>query len=229
MLEKEKNKAILRKYKIKEGMLNIFFSKKTKNLKLYKEFLDNNLKTLKKINTTFTRSCIELKLNKKTVYPAFEWQKEIVSLNNIFAMMLGIIDARYDHYKRDFEFQKTFNDVEEMRDITLKQKKLSEYRSEIIQDYQTLFKREDMQIIKETIMYNPSYKNFDNLFKDMQENSYSLAIQGQLISAYMFGYNNSLFIRPEDIIPYYNKIIGEYKLDVSKNNYNCQKVNNYKK
>jgi len=139
--------------------------------------------------------------------------------------MLGIIDARIDNCQRDLEFQKHFNHAEKIQSIELKQLELCECRMKVVQDFETLFKRDDMEIIKETIKCNPSYQNFNNLFEDMKKNSYNMVIQGQLISAYMFGYNNSLYIYPQDIMPYYNQIISEYKIDKTKNNYNYQKVN----
>ena len=225
MLEKEKNKFILGKYKLKEGMLNLLSSKKTTALKLYKNFLDDNLKNLKRIDATSTRSSIEFKLNKNTSYPAFNWQEELVSLNNIFAMMLGIIDARNDQHERSLEFQRSFNETEEIHNIESKQKELNEIRIGILKDYESVFVRKDMEVIKETMKCNPSYLNFNNLFKDMNKNSYSLVIQGQLISSYMLGYNNSLYIHPQDIISYYDQIISNYKLDKTKNDYNKQKVN----
>ena len=40
----------------------------------------------------------------------------------------------------------------------------------------------------------------------------------------MVGYNNSLYIKPQDIIPYYNRIISEYKLHKVKNSCDYQKV-----
>lgn len=224
MFENEKNKLILGKYKFKEDFLNLIYFKNTKPLKLYRQFLNNNLNILKRIDTTSTRAKINLKLGEKALIPAFNWQEKIVSINNIFAMMLGIIDARNDQYERDLEYQRFFNEKEEIQDIETNQKSLSESRSKILKDYASVFERDDMEIIKETMMCNPSYKNFDNLFKHMKKNSYSLVIQGQLISAYMLGYNNSLYISLEDIMPYYDQTISEYRLNKSKNNYNYQKV-----
>lgn len=224
MLEKEKNKLILSKYKLKEGILNVFSAKSPKHLKLYKDFLDENLKTLKRINTTDTRKNIEMKLYNQSSIPAFDWQLKLVSLNNIFAMMLGIIDARNDYYKRCKDFYQTFDDIKEIQNIEVEENKLIEYRNKITNDYQLFLERDDMTVIKETIVYNPSYEKFDILFKDMKKNSYNLVIQGQLISAYMFGYNKSLCIFPQDIIPYYNKIISAYKLDKAKNNFDYQKM-----
>ena len=58
----------------------------------------------------------------------------------------------------------------------------------------------------------------------MQKNHYQLSIQGQFISAYMFGYNNSLSILPDEIAPYYDKILSEYNLNKAKQNYNYKKV-----
>lgn len=225
MFEKVKNKLILNKLKVKEGTLNILSFKGPRELKLYKQFLTKNLKTLKKIDLTSTRAAIQLKLNKKASYPAFDWQKKLVSLNNIFFMMIGIIDARNDQYERDLAFQRKFNEIKEIQDIELKQKNLIDYRLKVSQDYQNFCKRDDMKVIKETMKCNPSYKNFNNLFEDMKENSYSLVIQGQLISAYMFGYNNSLYIQPQDIMPYYEQIISDYSLDKAKNNCDYQKIN----
>lgn len=186
MLEKPRNKLILGRYKLKEGILNLFVSEKRENLKIYKDFLNKNLKILKRINTTSTRVNIEINLNKKTSFPAFDWQEEIVSLNNIFAMMLGIIDARKASYEKELGVYETFNEINEIRKIDLEQKKLSESRVKIIQDYESICEEKDMQIIKQAIKCVPSYKNFDKLFEDMKENSYNLVIQGQLISAYMF-------------------------------------------
>lgn len=226
MLEKQINKLILGKYKLKEGTLKLFNLKKTNTLKLYKDFFDSNLKTLKRIDATSTRAAIEMEINKKSKMPAFDWQSKIVSLNNIFAMMLGIIDARNDQCERDLEFQKAFNDIKEIHDIELKQLELRDYRNKVIQDFEILFKRDDMNFIKQTIKCNPSYQNFDNLFENMKKNHYNLSIQGQLISAYMFGYNNSLYIQPQDIMPYYNQIISEYNLDKEKNSCNYKKVKN---
>lgn len=221
----EKSKLVLKKCKLKEGLLKIIFSKKNRKLKLYKDFLNGNLNNLKRINATSTRAVMEIKLKKETSIPAFDWQEKIVSLNNIFVMMLGIIDARNDDYKRILEFKRRFNNKEDIEHIELKQKKISEYRVKILKDYNCICEKNDIEVIKETMMCNPSYKNFDNLFRDMQTNSYNLVIQGQLISAYMFGYNNSLYIYLNDIISYYNQIINEYKLDEAKNSCNYQKVN----
>ena len=94
----------------------------------------------------------------------------------------------------------------------------------LLKEYKQLFKREDMEVIKDTINCRPLYKNFENIFKDIQENNYSLSIQGQFISAYMFGYNNSLYINPDEIIPYYDKIMSEYKFFKEKNNYKIKKI-----
>lgn len=224
MLKNSKNKIIVSNLKFKEGILNLFSSKEKSTLKLYKDFLNCNLKKLKRVDLTFTRSFVELELMKKTTIPAFDWQVQIVSLNNIFAMMLGIIDSRYDNNNRDLKFQKNFNNTEEINCIETKQNKLCELRNKIIKEYKQLFKREDMEVIKDTINCRPSYKNFENIFKDIQENNYSLSIQGQFISAYMFGYNNSLYINPDEIIPYYDKIMSEYKFFKEKNNYKIKKI-----
>ena len=229
MLEEQKNKIILGKYKIREGILNLISIKDKDTLKLYKQFLNKNLKTLKRIDATSTRAAIEMKINKKASYPAFDWQVELVSLNNIFALMLGVIDARIDDYQRDLEFQKHFNDREEIQEIEFKLLELCECRMKVVQDFETIFKKDDMTVIKETIQHNPSYKNFDNLFKDMKENHYNLSIQGQLISSYMLGYNNSLYIQPQDIMPYYNQIISEYKLNKARNSRDYQKVKSLEK
>lgn len=224
MLNNGKNKVILGKYKLKEGMLNLVTSKNESKLKLYKDFYSENISTLKRINATSTRANIEMKLNKKTFYPVFDWQIELVSLNNIFALTLGIIDARNDEYERNIEFIENFTNKEGIEEIKLKQEKLKEYRKMVLKDFESLFKRDDMEIIKETFNCNPSYKNFDNLFEDMKKNTYNLSIQGNLISAYMLGYNNSLYIYPEEILPHYTETINTYRLETAKNKCDCLKI-----
>jgi len=206
----------------------MFEKNKHNKLKLYKKFLHSNFKNLKKIRVRSTRSEIKISINEKTSYLAFDWQEEIISLNNIYAMILGIIDGRNDEYERNLIFENNFNNIKEIERIKFKQLELSKVRTKITQDYGSISEINHLEVIKETINCTPSYINFDNLFKDMKENSYNLVIQGHLISAYMFGYNNSLYILPQDIIPYYNQIISEYKLSEAKlenkkNKYFCKK------
>lgn len=223
MLEKERAKLILGQYKFKEGIKKLFSSREPKSLKVYKAFLNSNLKKLKRINHTATRAKISLEVNKKSTSPD-EWQVERVSLNNIFAMMLGIIDARNEDYQRTKAFLGSSNSDDYAEDLRIAQPELSKYRIKIKEDYRALPANYKDRAIEETINCNPSHNNFDKLFDDMQKNHYQLSIQGQFISAYMFGYNNSLSILPDEIAPYYDKILSEYNLNKAKQNYNYKKV-----
>lgn len=227
MLESQKSKIILGNYKIKEGLLNLISDKSNKPLKLYKKFLNDNFKILKRIKTTTARSKIEFDIEKRTSNSAFDWQQEIVAVNNIFAMMVGIIDARILDNDLRIDFLRKFKDAKDIEQIQSDQSKLYEYRNKIIQDYNDICERKDNEVIMETLEAAPSHMNFNNLFEDMKENHYQLSIQGQFISAYMFGFNKSLYIFPEEIVPYYNEIISKYKLEDINNNHSCQKVKNY--
>ena len=197
MLEKEINNVISEEYKIDQGILKLLTTKKSNKFKLYKNFLDINLKTLKRINKL----------------PTADWQLELLPLNNIFAVVLGVIDARNDECERNLE---NFTNVQEMEDIGIKQFELQECRFMVVKDYESIFLSDDIKTIKDTIKSNPSYNNFNNLFEDIKRNNNDLSIQGELISAYMFGYNNFLNVSLEDVMTYYNKIISEYKLEKSK-------------
>lgn len=229
MFEDKRVKLRLNSLRIKEKILNNKTNKKGSRLRLYKDYLYKNLKTLERIDCSSTRNKVEFELEHYTTQRPFDWQLEIVSFNNIFGIMLGMIDARNDEYGRDFEFFKDFNIEGRIESITKDQKELYEYRKLIIEHYLNIVPKnviEKFPIILETVKTNPSYENFSNLYNNMREKNYQLSIQGEFISAYMEGYNNSLYVLPEEIIGYYKKLLLEYKNIKEQNKKQVEKIKN---
>ena len=173
-----------------------------------------------------TKSKIKFELEIKTIYPVFDWKQRLVSIYDIIATMLGIIDARNSEYKRQIEFYHNLIDDEEISEIVKKQSELEEYREMILNDYFDILPKnaDNFPEINETFRTSPSYKYFDKLFKYLEMNDYKLLIQEDVVDAYMLGYKHLLCIYPDQILPYYRKVIAEYKTVKEKNNLNIQKV-----
>lgn len=195
-------------------------------LKLYKTYLGENLKELKRVECTETKSKIKSELGIKTTSPVFDSEQRLVSIYDIIATMLGIIDARNSEYKRQIEFYRNLIDDEEISETVKKQSELEEYREMILNDYFDILPKgvDDFPVINETFITSPSYKYFNKLFKHIEKNDYKLSIQENVVDAYMLGYKHSLCIYPDQILPYYRKVIAKYKAVKEKNNFNIQKV-----
>lgn len=224
MLEREKSKSILNLYKIKEELSKV--TKKDNNvLNGVSKSLKSAFNDLENCILIETRANIEFILNNKTSYNAFLWQERLVATYQVFATMLGVIDARYDYIERSIKFHSEFtNTKEEIQEEKDKQEQLLVHRDKVLTDYLSVTSSDELNIVKEVLKEHPSYKAFNKLFEDMKENTYNFSLQGEVISSYMNGYNKSLHFYVEEIMKIYETLFSEFNKKIQKHNDNSENL-----
>lgn len=223
----KKSKLILNLYKIKEEL------SKTPNTNALNE-ISKSLKSafydLENCILIETRADIEFTLNKKTSYDAFLWQERLVATYQVFATMLGIIDARYDYLERNIKFHSEFtNTSEDIKEEKEQQEQLLAHRDKILSDYLGITPSQELNIVKEVLKEPLSYKFFSKLFEDMIENRYNFSLQEEVIISYMNGYNKSLCFQVEEIMKIYDILLSKFNKRNMKYNDNLEYIKSLQK
>lgn len=206
-----KAKILYLKYKIKES--NEYNGNGTDALEEVSKYIKSGFDNLKAINTVETRSQIEYNIYKKTEYPGFLWLSKQKYIYQIYATIIGVLDARYDSYNRmlNFEEERIFKNEDEINNYKKNIKLILNKRNKIVNDYYDIISSDELDIIKETIEEVPFHKQFVKLSDDMTTNYYSGNLQGEFMFSYLLGYNKSLFFCENELIEIYDDLINDYK------------------
>lgn len=206
-----KAKILYLKYKIKES--NEYNGNGTDALEEVSKYIKSGFDNLKAINTVETRSQIEYNIYKKTKYPGGLWLSKQKYIYQIYATIIGVLDARYDSYNRmlNFEEERIFKNEDEINNYKKNIKLILNKRNKIVNDYYDIISSDELDIIKETIEEVPFHKQFVKLSDDMTTNYYSGNLQGEFMFSYLLGYNKSLFFYENELIEIYDDLINDYK------------------
>lgn len=206
-----KAKILYLKYKIKES--NEYNGNGTDALEEVSKYIKSGFDNLKAINTVETRSQIEYNIYKKTEYPGFLWLSKQKYIYQIYATIIGVLDARYDSYNRmlNFEEESIFKNEDEINNYKENIKLILNKRNKIVNDYYDIISSDELDIIKETIKEVPFHKQFVKLSDDMTTHYYSGNLQGEFMFSYLLGYNKSLFFYENELIEIYDDLINDYK------------------
>lgn len=206
-----KAKILYLKYKIKEN--NEYNGNGTDALEEVSKYIKSGFDNLKAINTVETRSQIEYNIYKKTKYPAALWLSKQKYIYQIYATIIGVLDARYDDYNRmlNFEEEQIFKNEDEINNYKENIKLILNKRNKIVNDYYDIISSDELDIIKETIEEVPFHKQFVKLSDDMTTHYYSGNLQGEFMFSYLLGYNKSLFFYENELIEIYDDLINDYK------------------
>lgn len=206
-----KAKILYLKYKIKES--NEYNGNGTDALEEVSKYIKSGFDNLKAINTVETRSQIEYNIYKKTEYPGFLWLSKQKYIYQIYATIIGVLDARYDSYNRmlNFEEERIFKNEDEINNYKKNIKLILNKRNKIVNDYYDIISSDELDIIKEAIEEVPFHKQFVKLSDDMTTNYYSGNLQGEFMFSYLLGYNKSLFFCENELIEIYDDLINDYK------------------
>lgn len=126
------------------------------------------------------------------------------------------------------KFYSEFDKKNEIMKISERIDEIIKYREKIVEDYLNLTTSSDPKLIKEVLKSEPSCELFNKLYEDMVNNHYQLSLQGEVISAYMKGYNASIRFQPEKVIEFYDKRKAKFDLKMSKMNFDIVKVKKLK-
>lgn len=228
----EMAKKIYLEYKEKENREYNFW--RVDKLEEVSNYIKSGFDRLRILDIVWTRSQIEENIYKRSgIYGPFSREKS-KALYQIYATIIGVLDARYDeanrHINRNVDFINKFGCTEDDRykeEINLEKefiKLIIEERSNIKEDYISMMPWHEVPIIKDIIDVVPMNKDFDKLCDDMRKNYESDGLHGWFMISYFMGYNNSLFFDYEKIIELYNDLMYEYKIDALKMENNKNKV-----
>ena len=166
---------------------------------------------IKKINLINKRKNIDLDKYKTTTYPAFLWQEEYIACFYLFATLIGYIDKKINEEKKRINFNSKFifsNDSSSSKEISKSNNKIYNYlndREDALNKYKIILKDSvESDVILKTLETQPSYNNFENLYKIDEESGMQLYVYQHLINAYNIGY-----ISNEND---YNSLITKYKI-----------------
>lgn len=215
----KKSKIVLNWYEIKEGLLSI--RKKDTPLKLYKDFMYRNLKDLKKMDCYKTRNDIELIVKNISIRYPYNEDLYNIYINNIFAITLGMIDAKINYYNSRIESSIRQN-VPTGGLIRLREEILN-YKQTIIKDIDQ-FIPDDNNETKKLLKTTSSHTTIEDLYEYMRTNKSDYNVKGELLSAYIYGYNKFLVNDNEKMFLYYKKVISNFRKTKDKNEYCIQKV-----
>lgn len=206
-----KAKILYLKYKIKESQE--YNGNGTDALEEVSKYIKSGFDNLKAINTVETRSQIEYNIYKKAEYPGGLWLSKQKYIYQIYATIIGVLDARYDSYNRmlNFEEESIFKNEDEINNYKENIKLILNKRNKIVNDYYDIISSDELDIIKETIEEVPFHKQFVKLSDDMTTNYYSGNLQGEFMFSYLLGYNKSLFFYENELIEIYDDLINDYK------------------
>lgn len=206
-----KAKILYLKYKIKEN--NEYNGNGTDALEEVSKYIKSGFDNLKAINTVETRSQIEYNIYKKAEYPGALWLSKQKYIYQIYATIIGVLDARYDSYNRmlNFEEERIFKNEDEINNYKESIKLILNKRNKIVNDYYDIISSDELDIIKETIEEVPFHKQFVKLSDDMTIHYYSGNLQGEFMFSYLLGYNKSLFFCENELIKIYDDLINDYK------------------
>ena len=214
-----KNKVTLTWYKIKDGILNI--RKKDTTLKLYKKIMYENLKDLKKMEISKTRSDIELIVNRTSFLEPYNENLYNIYLNNIFAVTLGIIDAKIYDCNNKIENRNKWDF--DLSLLMIRKQDLLNYKKTVIKDIEQ-FVSDDNKDLKKILTSLCSYAGIEDLYEYMRTNKSKFNIYGELLNAYIYGYSKPLVENKEAMFLYYKKVISDYSKSRDKNGCRVQKV-----
>ena len=210
MFEKLKSDLILRKIKLEEKKLENNCNK-INELDELKNLIDSSINELIRILYSEARQSIEFTKYKKSSMCAEDWQLMIVAYNNIFAIILGVIDARINDYYREINYLKKFNKKDNIDTYDKLILELREKRYKVLELYKQIPIDNNPDIILNVLEKEQSYLFFNLMSDSIVKNECSHNFFGELIISYMKGYNNSLYFDEDKIIDYFNDKLKLYK------------------
>ena len=220
----DKKKIILTWYEIKEGLLSM--EKKDTPLKLYKNFVYKNLKDLKKMECYKTRSDIELIIkNRSFLYP-YDEDLYAIYLNNIFAITLGMLDAKINYYNTKIE--SSVKQYDPTSSLIKGKEGMLKYKRIVIKDID-LFISDDYKEIKKSLKTMSSHATIEDLYEYMRKNKRDFNVYGELLNAYLYGYNKPLVSNYEEMFLYYKKVISKFRKTKDNNDCHVLKVKSLNK
>ncbi len=200
---------------ISQAIIKIYYA--SQNEIKFDKYLQDAIRSLRKINLIETRSKIELKRYHSTQYPAFLWQEKIKQKLHFFASMIGFIDGFIDDYTRKIEifysnFDNQINEIDQINEIheyKNKQMYLLEIRNSILLDFTK--KKIDFEptILQSTLETIPAHKSFSELYNNAIENKYQLNLQQELVSAYNIGYKSVGYYELNETLTLYKELSAE--------------------
>lgn len=161
-------------------------------------FMNNFIENLKRVNMIYTNADIELLKYGRTTYPNDLLIDEMNNRYCFFSIILGYIDSLIDNTNIDY------NTIEFIR-------------SKVIYDFIYNIKLSDLKIIKETLLEQPCYKNFEKCYTQLDQWNSKLILN--MIKFYKIGYSNYSNL---NIYKMYSKYIILYS------DYNSYIINNKK-
>ncbi len=177
------------------------------NLKLENTKLKllTNQKKLKDINDINTQSMIDLITKGSSSTPAFLHQEELVADYHFFITLIGIIEARVDEVNKDIEFNKNFDNEDEILKLEKDKLYYLEQRDLIVKEFLS-YSNSKIDSINDALKEYPTYSKFNKIAEDASENQTQLSLHYELMMAYNEGYIASMYILPEDILKEYRKL-----------------------
>lgn len=219
MKDINKAKIIHFMYKIKEANEDTYdtspFEKVSNCIKMGFNNLEN-------VDTIDTRTDIEFDIFGKSSCPGGLWELKLISIYQIYATIIGVLDARYDEYNKQLEFEKRFNNEDEIKLYEEMIKLILEKRNKIIEDYNEILSIGKIYSVKISASEIPLHKGFDKLCSNMVKNFNSE--EGEFMMLYLLGYTKSLYFDEEAAIRLYNDLLSDYKKSILKKEYHRKLV-----
>lgn len=211
MNDLSKAKILCLKYKLKENM-----EYKDDGIDYLDEvisYIKSGFNNLKAIDTIETRSQMEYDIYNKTEYPGGLWLCKQNYIYQIYATIIGVLDAKYDDYSRMLkrEEENIFKNEKEIKMCEENIKKILKDRNKIVKDYYEIVSYDGLNIVGEIIKEIPTHKEFIKLSNSMRKQYYSGNLQGEFMVSYLLGYNKSLFFDENKLINAYDELLNEYK------------------
>ena len=146
----------------------------------YKKYLYNNFKEL--------LQCLQEKIQVDDFYV---WEKELKAYNNIFASLMGILEAK-DKNKHTHEA-------------------LQDCKDFILRYYEETYPEKQLEAIDEALFSEDCYEYIVYASKNMIKDNRDKEILTQFGKAYLKGYNIADEVKLQSILPYYFNKIDKYK------------------
>lgn len=219
MKDLNKAKIIYFMYKTKEANDNTYY---IDPLEEVSNCIRRGFNNLKNADTIEIRKDIEIDIFRSASYPGNLWTHRLISIYQIYATIIGVLDARYDEYKKNLEFEKSFNNEDKIKLCEERIKLIIEKRNKIIEDYNEVVHTNKYDNIKRVISEIPSHKEFDKLCSDMTKSFNNQ--EGEFMKFYLIGYTKSLYFDEDDAIKLYNDLLADYKKTFLKKEYHRKLV-----
>ena len=195
-------------YKMKINALQKQYNEYTSNENL-ENYLNKNIKEAKLINQFETLTQMELAKYGSTTYPANLKTQSLKNKINFFASIIGLFDQKIDECNHNIHFNKSFQNIEIIKENESNKEFLLKMRSKINKDLVERIGKDCPNSIITTLEKYPSYNHFSNLYQDaVKICSITYGFPADLVSAYNIGYN-SFVSNINTIIQQYNKLLKE--------------------